>query len=287
MQSHVLHQILMKAEQEAVVFGVDLFNWGEPFTHPDLPAMVRMVNSMGMMCNLSTNLNSDRNLSGVLAEEPHSIRISCSGFTQGIYGRTHTKGDIERVKLNMVEMAYRRTKKTRVYMLWHQYHHNWHEEPMMRAFCQQLGFEFETVPAYYMPLETVLDVWEGKQALPALDENLLTGLMEHKRLCGGRKMACRNQTQEITIDAAGMVQLCCGVYDSNKFTLCRYLDVALEDIQHARFNHSFCGRCANAGGHIYVTGYSHDDPGMVRSAAKAVYRRVAPFVPKAVLKAVV
>lgn len=285
MSAEMLDRVLSKAKGEATVFGVGLFNWGEPFTHPDLPAMVRTVNEHKLLCYLSTNLNSDRNLARVLKEEPHSIRISCSGFTQEVYERTHKGGDIERVKQNLARLRLLKSGRTNVHLLWHQYKHNAHEETRMRRFCESLGIEFRTVQAYLMPLETVLDGWDHWAVWDKdIYENLLTPMDEHKRLVAGRVMACRNQTQEITIDAGGQVQLCCGVYDPARFTVCDYLSTPLERIQAARFNHNFCSRCLRAGGHVYVAGYSHSDPGVVRNAAKAVYRKIAPMVPRAVLR---
>lgn len=283
MSPHMLSEILAKANSEAVVFGVGLFNWGEPFTHPKLTELVRVVNEADCLCYLSSNLNSVPRLAEVLAEQPHSLRISCSGFTQQVYSKTHKQGDIEKVKKNM-ELVSRFNRGTNVHMLWHRYEHNAHEEYLMREYCEQLGFEFKPIEAYYMPLETVLDVWDRNQPLPEMNGNLHTGLMEHKRLCAGRTMECRNQTQEITIDAMGRVQLCCGVYDSNRFTVCKYLETPLRDIQALRFSHSFCGRCIASGGHVYVAGYSHGNEGVVRHAAKKVYRKVAPLVPKSVLQ---
>lgn len=282
----MLHSILDKATSEAVVFGVGLFNWGEPFTHPKLPELVNVVNSFGLLCYLSSNLNSIPRLSEVLAEEPHSIRISCSGFTQEIYSKTHCKGDIEKVKANMRLLSQLRRPKTNVHVLWHRYEHNAHEEYLMREFAESLGFEFKPIEAYYMPLESVLDIWDRKAPLPEINGNLHTGLMEHRRLCAGRQMECRNQTQEITIDALGRVQLCCGVYDPSRFTLCNYLETPLRDIQAMRFSHSFCDRCIASGGHVYVAGYSHRSEGMVRHAAKKVYRKIAPLVPNSVLRMV-
>ena len=282
----MLDKVLLKATSEAVVFGVGLFNWGEPFTHPTLDEMVKVVHDYDLLCYLSSNLNSVNRLKEVLQQEPHSLRISCSGFTQEIYSRTHARGDISKVKEHMRKVSLLRSEKTKVHMLWHQYRHNAAEEPLMREFCEGLGFDFITVPAYYMPLESVLDIWSGAQPLPAIDSNLYTGLMEHKRLCANRSMPCRSQTQEITIDALGRVQLCCGVYDSSKFTLCDFLSTPLQNIQTLRFDHSFCSTCIRNGGHVYVSGHSHRGESLARKSAKAVYRRIAPMVPASVLRMV-
>ena len=51
--------------------------------------------SNGIHCYLSSNLNLMRNIDAVLAENPYALRISVSGFTQEIYGYSHRGGNVE------------------------------------------------------------------------------------------------------------------------------------------------------------------------------------------------
>ena len=57
----------------------------------------------------------------------------------------------------------------------------------------------------------------------------------------------------MTIDFEGNVQLCCGTYDSRRFTLGKYLALPLEDLQRKKYAHDMCGRCMQRGVHVYGT----------------------------------
>ncbi len=275
MAPELLIDILEKATRESRVSGVGLFNWTEPLLHPKIATLVEIVHSFGHLCYLSTNLNYFKTLPDVLKREPHSIRISCSGFTQKTYERTHKGGNIDRVKENMIKLSALRSHKTDVHMLWHSYRDNALEALEMEQFCKMLGFKFIPIDAFYMPLEKVLDVWNKRQPAPPINDLLLTSLDRHKSLCANRVETCRLQTRQMAIDALGNVQLCCSVYDPKKFTLANFLATKLEDIQSLKYGHSQCDSCIKQGGHIYSMGHTHTPPSKLREIALGV----AKFLP--------
>ena len=115
--------------------------------------------SSGIPCHLSSNLNQMRNIDAILAENPYGFRISLSGFTQEVYGYTHCGGNIERVKQHMIELAEakrRQNATTNIHVLYHRYKHNLRDEAPMRAFAQRLGIGFQAVWAFMMSLEKIL-----------------------------------------------------------------------------------------------------------------------------------
>jgi hypothetical protein len=97
--SKILEKILAESPVERPVISV--YNWGEPLLHPEVGRIVRLVRRHGLYCAVSTNLNQARFLEDLVAAGPSNIKISLSGFTQDVYGRTHNKGQIEVVKTNM------------------------------------------------------------------------------------------------------------------------------------------------------------------------------------------
>ena len=142
MEPELLDKILDKAVGESDVKGVGLFNWTEPLLHPKLPELIRCVTRRNLPCELSANLNVIKNIEAVLKENPHSIRMSMSGFTQGEYGYTHRGGDIERVKKNMATLADLKEKtgsSTQVHVLYHRYKTNLDDELLARDYAQSLG----------------------------------------------------------------------------------------------------------------------------------------------------
>ena len=264
MDPQLLAAIITKAKSECEVSGVSLFNWTEPILHPKLPELIRIVESNGIPCHLSSNLNQMRNIDAVLAENPHAFRISLSGFTQEVYGYTHRGGNIERVKQHMVELAdakKRQKSTTDIHVLYHRYKHNLADERPMRDFAQRLGIGFHPVWAFMMPLEKILayvndDPTEatltdedhqliGNLALP-LKEAIASAAKLHDNPCSLRDA-------QMTLDFEGNVQLCCGTFDSRKFTLGAYLATPFAELQAKKYAHDMCGRCMRRGVHVYGT----------------------------------
>lgn len=262
MSPELLRSILSKAVSECRVSGVGLFNWTEPFIHPRLPEMVRIVNGFGLPCSLSSNLNLLRNVDDVLLANPHCLRISVSGFTQDTYGRTHAGGNIERVKDNMrtlSESKARTGSRTAIQVVFHRYRDNQADELAMRRYARSLGFTFQPTWAYLMPVEKALSVVGADGAeLTAQDRGLIDllayPLADAIAECGKSKhLPCSLQEQHITMDCFGRVQLCCAVYDPDRFAIGDYLSTPFEELQRRKLHHDFCATCTSKGTHVYVT----------------------------------
>lgn len=257
MTLELFRAILDKAQLECRLTGVGLFNWTEPLLHPQVYLFIREVRSRNLPCHLSSNLNDVRNLSLAIRENPSTLRLSISGFTQPIYGRTHARGNIERVKENMGLLAQTiRNERlaVQVTVLWHQYQGNTAEEPLMRAYARQLGFGFDVCEAYLMPVEKVLTRW--RQAIPALpiEDVLKTPLFNAKPVCEKYKhLPCRLQERELTIDAAGDVHLCCALYDPKLSRIGSFKAKSVAEIQQFKRTSPVCKQCLAAGGHAYAT----------------------------------
>jgi MoaA/NifB/PqqE/SkfB family radical SAM enzyme len=269
MEPELLNQIMKKATSECNVAGVGLFNWTEPLLHPRLPELVNIVQSYGVPCTISSNLNIIKNVDSLLAANPSSFRISNSGFTQDVYSATHRGGNIERVKSNMIELseAKKRTgSKTQIHLLYHRYLTNLHEEPLMKKFANQLGFDFSPVWAFMMPLEKVLSYAEN---INNLERSILTpddfkvvnklALSLKESLEVSTKYnykSCTLRDDQITLDFNGNVQLCCAVFDSNKFTLTSFIETDVSDIQSMKYSENSektCSNCMKNGIHVYAT----------------------------------
>lgn len=269
----LLHKVLTKATSECVMTGVNLYNWAEPMLHPQLPELIRIVHGYGLKCFLSSNLNRTQGIEKMMEAKPDSIRISCSGFTQESYGQTHRSGNIEIVKQNMRLVAKFRQPSTRVHMLWHRYKHNAQEEHLMRNFCDSLGFDFDAVDAYLMPIETVLERWSGKLPPLEIEKSLKNSVEAAEELCAPKKhYECLLQTQSLSLNHLGQVQLCCAVYDPVKFGVCDFMTTPIEEIRSLRLNHSFCGTCTAAGGHAYALNYASRDIGRLSFLFRSFYR---------------
>ena len=280
MRPDMLDQIIRKAKSECQISSVYLYNWTEPFLHPNLAEMIRVVRSHGPRCGLSTNLNIMRDIDDVMAAGPHMLKVSVSGFTQENYGQTHVRGDIETVKNNMAEVARAKARTnadTRLVVAYHRYLGNHDDEQAMYDYCQSLGFEFEPAWAYFMPLEKVLS-YVDPLAIPGVsinddDRALINRLalplddaLDAARNTPGRN--CRLRDKRMALTAAGDVMLCCTTFDQSRFKLTPYLDQSLDDIQAQKFGHEGCKSCMRNGLHNFFT---YDSNGLDAIALKNVH----------------
>ncbi len=264
MDPEIFEQIITKIARECKVGKIHLYNWGEPFLHPQLPRMIEIAQRLAAPCYLSSNFNAVKNLEEVLAKNPYCLRISLSGYHQKIYGQTHRGGNIEIVKRNMDELSaiMRRTHSlTQVHVFYHRYRHNLDDEIHMKNYAHQLGFGFHPVWALLMPAEKVLGLDEqGDSPLRLTDQDrnlvrlLALPLPEALAACRRHKdQPCGLQCGHLVLNSLGQVQLCCVVYDAEQFTIAPYLEVPFAEIQRRKAQHPFCAQCMQHGVHIYET----------------------------------
>jgi hypothetical protein len=282
MSPELLDKILAKAASECTVEYIALYNWTEPLLHPALPRLIRSVHDRGFRCFLSSNLNRLRGIEDVLRESPELLRVSVSGFIQSTYGVTHRNGDIERVKENMAELARvkeRTRSTTKVQVAFHRYLGNHDDETLMRAYAMSLGFEFAPAWAYFMPLEKNLaflgDTSTRAKITPG-DRELIDrlALRPDEASDAARKYkdtACSLQQQQIALDVAGNVMLCCSVYDRDAYGVGSYLDVPLAELQRRREAHPLCTPCMDRGLHVVATYGAPEFDGIALARARAAH----------------
>jgi len=249
----LFERIITKIRRESPVPHpqINLYNWGEPLLHPDLPTIITMLHNAKMRAHLSTNLNIKRGLEAVIAAGPDELKISLSGFSQETYSRTHTRGKIDLVKANMrcvKNYADKHRVGTRIWVGHHIYRSNQHEIEPVRQLCVELGFEYHPIAAFYMPLERLLDVTRGKPN--PRDGGILADLL-HNPVARQRALAeqrsgcfdCELRFNQTVINHDGTVALCCTVYDqSNMLGVC-YLDESLDAIEERKYRHPMCHTC--------------------------------------------
>lgn len=262
MAPKLLSEIVEKIDREYGPADIHLYNWGEPFMHPQFPEMLRIAGSRGARVFLSTNLNVLRKPDEIVAMNPYSLRISLSGFTQATYDRTHAGGDIERVKSNMriLSQSLRTSKaSTRVHVFFHRYKHNLEDADRMRVLASELGFGFHPVWALLMPVEKVLGFAEvdGIGVTPTDEDRVLVDLLAlplADALDAARKLLpkpCPFLHSQVVMDIQGRVQLCCAVFDASRFTIASFLDTPPEALERAKNNHLYCAACMRNGVHLY------------------------------------
>jgi hypothetical protein len=262
MTAELLRSIMEKAMRECEVEGVGLFNWTEPLLHHDIANLVQVVQSFGVPCKLSSNLNILKNVDKLMQAAPSSLRVSVSGFRQESYGRTHFGGDIDKVKKNMILLADAKRRlgvATQLEVLYHRYLGNLDEEVEFRKFASDLGYHFQPVWAFMMPLEKSLaylapgesDVDLSDQDRATIDR-LALPLKEASEVASRYKhQPCVLQDEQMTIDCKGNVVLCCALFDSKKYGVGNFLTTPLSELQRHKHEQDICRKCTARGLHVY------------------------------------
>lgn len=211
-------------------------------------------------------MNFGKNIEAVIESNPAKIHISVSGFSQENYAITHKGGNIETVKENMLILADAIKKlkaSTRIYINYHRYLGNLDDEMKMRSFTENLGFIFNPMWAYLMPLEKVLAfAYHGAEAITHEDMKIIDRLalpfnQAVEISTKHRYSPCVLRDTQMVLDCKGNVILCCTIYDQRKYSLGSFLDLSLAKLQQQKHeepkNKKICSLCMNKGFHIYAT----------------------------------
>ncbi len=264
-EESLFDSILDKLSGEFPRWQLHFYNWTEPLIHPHIVRFCASAVGKGFHLHLSSNLNVLKDAEALMNTGMKTFRISLSGFTQQVYGRTHQNGDIERVKLNMVRLSEAKRQsgsRTRIHVYYHKYRHNLHELPLMERFAHDLGFEFVHDWAYLMPLEKLVDYVEGR--LPDRERELadigmvppLSDALEYFKPL--RQHPC-DLIDQLTLDFKGNAALCCAVYDAKANFIGNYLEMDWPALQRAKYGHSICQTCMNYGAHVYYPHLGHPE----------------------------
>jgi MoaA/NifB/PqqE/SkfB family radical SAM enzyme len=246
----------MRAESPGRETQLYLFNWGEPFLHPELPRFIETARGFGFQPHLSSNLAAPKNLREVILARPGSLRISLSGTSPETYAMTHPPGDVNRVLENA-----RRVRSVLdeagldlpVHFLYHKYRHNLGEDfRRLKDLGAALGFPVFAVWAQFLPLEKLLDYYAGEVA-PA-DRNVLDLMVlkpEDFRAVSlphrPQHPDCPLRTGQMCLDVRGEVALCCAAYARENYLRGSFLDLPHRELQVQKYAHPLCARCRAQG----------------------------------------
>lgn len=260
MSIELLARILDKADLEIGSYSVGFFNWTEPLLHPQLPLLCKEVKKRGRYLALSSNLNITRDYSEFLPYVDE-LCLSLSGFSQEIYAKTHTGGNISKVKENMQKLALAKAQtssRCMIYTRYIKYKHNLVEEQQVKEFVESLGFVHGSCWAQLMPLEKLVVWLEGrKNDLTTQDLELISSLaidpIDFVALTSRYdNSSCHLRSDQITLDPDGNSILCCGVYEQSANKVGNFLEMGLAEMQQRKHEHSTCDQCMQLGAHRFA-----------------------------------
>jgi MoaA/NifB/PqqE/SkfB family radical SAM enzyme len=221
---------------------VGLYNWSEPFLHPELLSFVKEVKARSFVCGISSNLSLSHipNFVDVLdALNPSNgdyLLVSISGMKQSVYEVNHKGGNIETVKKNL-EIASKSKNKGAIIVKLIKFSYNRKEEEEVIRFCKKLGIAYETINGFGDPLITG-DIIE-REATSKVDE------ISHLHYCRELESLarCTHIFDSIPINSDGDVYLCCATPPMQSYILGSFLEQDLPTLTLKRFFHPDCATC--------------------------------------------
>jgi MoaA/NifB/PqqE/SkfB family radical SAM enzyme len=227
--------------------GIDLYNWGEPFLHPDLNGVLNEFARRKYYYTLSTNGSIYRRLDPEALATLKQIIFSFPGFSQASYDRIHGF-NFEHIKDNVASLVRdirAANPNTQLFMSFHIYQFNLLEMAAARDWCTKLGIVFFPYTA----------CWNGYE----LSRRYRKGLIEGSRdlILGYENAAieyCKSfdyrcgQWDTLTLDQTGRVVLCCVMDTSNPdFGFKDILQCSNEEIQKWKTSRPVCRECLSLG----------------------------------------
>jgi len=128
---------------------VEVFNWGEPLLHPDLPPIIAAASARGIATRVNTNLSvpfTSRDAERLVESGLTDLFVSIDGSTQEVYERYRVGGDLGRVIENCGRMteAKRRIGSAlpRLTLQFLQFPTNVGDEDAVHALADRLGMRW-------------------------------------------------------------------------------------------------------------------------------------------------
>lgn len=197
---------------KAYAFKVYLYNWGEPFLHPDIFEMISYSSSRRIEVHLSSNMNrfSVEMAEKVIASGLDSLLVSVDGSTQEVYERYRRKGNlaqvVENLKLLVAEKQRRGSLKPYIYLRMIINKHNEGQIADMRKLANEIGVDAFTIGTLYIDTN---DAEQAKEWLPS-DERF-SPYDYSKPLVN--VWHCSDLWEGMTINWDGGVAPCCWLHD--------------------------------------------------------------------------
>jgi MoaA/NifB/PqqE/SkfB family radical SAM enzyme len=242
----VFNRLLEKITSEGKCEKVDLYNWSEPFLHPQLDKFVNAVKSKNIGCGLSSNLSfkNPSRLESVLMHAPALI-VSVSGFTQAAQERYHKGSNLENVKSNLKFITNLKEKRhisphVEIHCL--QFIDNQEDQLLWKKFCDDNGFIYQSKPAYCSEVTTP-ETAARLLYKPGFYRDANGETKIHMNFSEAPSFEACPLHNTIPINAHGDVYLCCIYWNREAYKIGNYFETSLVSIQESRLLHRDCSHC--------------------------------------------
>ena len=220
--------------QSECISELALYNWSEPFLHPEIDKFVAFAVEKNFMCQIASNLSLPEipSLISTLDAGLAEISVSVSGFTQKIHEVYHRGSNIKILRKHLhtiVKAGY--AKKVVINFL--NFGYNTGEVTPFEEYAHGLGVRFSETKASGNPLRLENDE-KVSTTLPSRYPILKHENKEFIHYNAEKMPFEKGKICEIainpTIDCRGAVYSCCDRPSSPLFLLGNYLELTFEEM---------------------------------------------------------
>lgn len=220
---------------------VELYNYTEPFLHPEIYKFMAEVKRRGLALGISTNLSRPNipNLKECvdLLRDGDWFVITISGMQQKLYEINHRRGKIENVLNNLKEIA-KSANRQHVRLRLLKFDYNVGELQAAVDTANEFGINFEWFPAEGSPF----DGCSGRKERKDLVDRRI-GFEEYSdSLSAERRYCFFIHSRNIVINHKGNAELCCR-YVQRPYDLGSFLEQDVSVIQLKRDINPVCRSC--------------------------------------------
>ncbi len=250
-----------------------LYNWGEPFLHPNLDEILHILTEKGLRFCLSTNGSIYRKLPANVLKNIEYLMISIPGMSKDSYEKIH-RLDIETVRGNIQKFSEDLKAAgigERLLINFHIYQFNISELNPAKHFAEELGATFTPNMAYFNDYRMAQSFLTGTMQKDELYE-AATQLFLHGYQKNGsvRETHCHLWDQ-VCFDHEFNLVPCCRLTTDER--LGNLFDDRSEDLMERRIGYEECKNCIESGqcksiveGGLQEGWYLYDENRMFREA---------------------
>ncbi len=231
---------------------VELYNFAEPFLHPQFQEIIKCMAHSGLRFALSTNASCLKTFSEPVLDRLAYITFSMPGFSQGSYDRIHGF-NFETIKSNIVAIL----KNFREcgfhghpYISYHVYQFNTEELEDACKFAADNDLGLEAPYALFNDGKWTVSYLDGTmpyEQLRRAGQDLMLHYVNELLAQQPANFVCP-QHDILTLNERCEVLLCCGVSkNEGPGILGSLFEMNVEGIQHLKQEHPLCRRCLASG----------------------------------------
>jgi pyruvate-formate lyase-activating enzyme len=227
---------------------IDLYNWGEPFLHPELLDILQVLADQEAKYRLSTNAGKYKKLPADLTQNLTRMTVTIPGFSQASYDRVHGL-NFDSVLRNIRQFA-EDLGPSRLWITYLVHQFNLNEIREAYRFFKRLGTRLAFTVAYLNDYNLSRDFLIGsltETQINQMGRELFLSYVEEIIASRPRDYVCP-QFSILALDEFCNVLNCCQVAKGHPdYSLGSLYDFSAEDIQKGKLTRTVCRECQELG----------------------------------------